>query len=117
MAESFSCGLIHSSFLQLSRASSVFAQAERLRRRFWDHAKSLYFLGVAQSTIRIAAPLGALRPLRVPVRKEEAKLVELEMRSRLTRKQHERDVASLQVSLGSVALTKHRAEAQWAESR
>ena len=30
----------------------------------------------------------------------------------LTRKQHERDVASLQVSLGFVALTKHRAEAQ-----
>ena len=70
-AESFSYGHIHSSFFQLSRASGVFAQAERLRRRSGTMQKACIFSEwhSRRSCCNCHGgrqPLGALRPLRVP---------------------------------------------------
>jgi len=71
-AESISYGHIHSSFLQLSRASGVFAQAERLRKRPGTMQKACIFSesGTVDDSCCSChggrQPLGALRPLRVP---------------------------------------------------
>ena len=81
-AEFFSCGLIHTSFLQLSRPA-VSMRRQRLRRRSGTMQKACFFLGVAQSTIRIVAATShqAHCDLSECRTKEEAKLAELEKRS------------------------------------
>ena len=113
-AEFSSCGLIHTSFVQLSRPA-VSMRRQRLRRRSGTIQKACFFSEWHSRRFVLLLPPASRRTATSPsaVRRRRQNLPN--SRSGVaysTRKHHERDVASLQVSLGFVALTKHRVQAQ-----